>query len=122
MRWPYLLLIAAYCAGIWWMSSQPDVPSVPSVPNADKGVHAVIFGGLAAVVYTGLHRRGRYRGPGMLVGAPVAFAALYGAVDELHQSFVPTRMASMADLVADVTGAVLVTSAAYWWFHRRRAR
>jgi VanZ family protein len=39
-------------------------------------------------------------------GAAVLFVALYAASDELHQSFVPTRDASVRDVFIDTTGAV----------------
>jgi len=37
----------------------------------------------------------------------VAIAAGWAALDELHQAFVPSRGASMRDVLIDVTGAVL---------------
>lgn len=42
----------------------------------------------------------------------VAACALFGMLDEWHQSFVPGRDASGFDVLADVTGAVLALSAA----------
>ncbi len=37
----------------------------------------------------------------------VALGAVYGASDELHQSFVPYRSASMGDFLADFTGLLI---------------
>lgn len=39
----------------------------------------------------------------------ILLTALYGASDEVHQLFVPGREASVADLVADVSGALFAT-------------
>lgn len=109
MRWPYLMLTLAYCAVVWWLSSQPEPVQPPrSFPGMDKAAHAVLFGGLGAVVHLGLRRSGRYTGRGILFWAPVAFVALYGAIDEFHQSFVPPRVPSFGDWAADVAGAVLL--------------
>lgn len=120
MRWPYLLLTLAYCAGIWWISSRPDVPESPfAFPGQDKVAHAVIYGGLAGVVYLGLCRSGRYRSPRLLFWVPVAFAFLYGILDEWHQSFVPPREPSAADILADTVGALLVMTLAYALRRRR---
>lgn len=109
MRWPYALLTIAYCTGIWWLSSQPEPPKPPyEFPGMDKVAHAVVFGGLAALVGRGLRRSGRRYGARMLFWGPVLFAAAYGVVDEVHQYFVPLRVPSLGDLIADVAGAALV--------------
>ncbi len=36
----------------------------------------------------------------------VVSASLYGVSDEIHQSFVPFREASIADVIADILGSV----------------
>jgi VanZ family protein len=40
-------------------------------------------------------------------GWAVLFVALYAASDEFHQSFVPSRDASVRDVIIDTTGAIL---------------
>lgn len=48
--------------------------------------------------------------PGMRTGLilpAVLIAAVYGVSDEFHQSFIPGRMASVSDIVADTIGAVV---------------
>lgn len=44
---------------------------------------------------------------------------LYGVSDEVHQSFVPGRSASVYDALADVAGAGIVCGLWYW---RQRKR
>ena len=44
-------------------------------------------------------------------GAVTVIAVVYGAIDELHQSFVPGRDVSFLDWIADSVGALLVVSA-----------
>jgi VanZ family protein len=41
--------------------------------------------------------------------------ALWALGDEFHQSFVPTRTASMADVAIDTAGGVLAQFAAALW-------
>lgn len=48
----------------------------------------------------------------------VVFSALYGASDEYHQRFVPTREPDLKDLVADTAGAVLAV--VVWCLTARR--
>ncbi len=46
----------------------------------------------------------------------------YGILDEIHQSFIPLRTASAADVAADAAGAGLAILAAWYWLGRRRSR
>ena len=51
----------------------------------------------------------------------VILVALWAAGDEFHQSFVPTRTASVADVVIDIAGGVLAQFAIILW-HRYRKK
>lgn len=117
MRLPWVLITAAYCAAIFWLSSAPRDP-LPQYrfPGRDKVAHAVVYGGLAAVVSQGLRRRGRPVAPAAQFWVPVVFAGLYGLSDELHQHFVPGRSADAVDLLVDVAAALIVQ---YWLCARR---
>jgi VanZ family protein len=44
----------------------------------------------------------------------VALAAAYAALDEFHQSFVPSRTASVHDVLLDTSGAVVAQALAAW--------
>jgi VanZ family protein len=48
----------------------------------------------------------------------IAIAAIYAASDEWHQSFVPSRSASVVDVLIDCFGA---TCGAFWFAWHRRA-
>ena len=51
----------------------------------------------------------------------VILVALWAAGDEFHQSFVPTRTASVVDVVIDIAGGVLAQFAIIFW-HRYRKK
>jgi VanZ family protein len=51
----------------------------------------------------------------------VIAVALWAASDEFHQSFVPSRMASAADVAIDTAGGILAQFVAFLW-HRGRKK
>ena len=97
--------------GIYHLSSQPDLlasaPTWLGLPGLDKVAHALVFGGLAAVVHTGLVRSNDDPPRRARWVLPIAFAVLYGISDEVHQRFVPHRSVDLMDLLADGAGALL---------------
>ena len=87
-------LAVGWCALIWWLSGQPELPSVgPEVWGKDKLCHAVEYAVLGAL---SLPLTGRWTVP---------LCGLWGIADELHQRFVPGRTASPWDWGADLLGA-----------------
>lgn len=103
--------LAAWMALIWLLSAQPgDVLSVGwEIP--DKLAHAVVYlvlGLLAA----------RAVGPRGSGAAVLGLAAGWGALDELHQRFVPLRQADPRDWLADLVGAACGLGLVRLW--RRR--
>ena len=90
---------------LYLLSGRSDlVLSTP--PGWDKLLHAGAYGILA-----GLSIRAFHGGLGRLAPWPTVFALLltiaYGMLDEIHQSRVAGRDASMLDWLADVVGAGL---------------
>jgi VanZ family protein len=74
------------------------------VPLNDKVEHGIAYsvgGALAAAALAPSRRRSA------LVATAVLFCGLWGASDEFHQSFVPGRDSSVADLGADAVGGAL---------------
>ena len=49
----------------------------------------------------------------------LVLAMLYALTDEFHQSFVPSRTASVHDSLIDSAGALIGLSL-IWWYHRRK--
>ena len=50
----------------------------------------------------------------------VIVVVLWAASDEFHQSFVPTRTASVVDVVIDTAGGVLAQFVSILWYHYRK--
>jgi VanZ family protein len=95
---------------LWWSSSRQPTEQEPSQLRAvlHNGMHVVAYAALAGSWLLALVRTGD--SPSRLARAVLAsflLAVAYGAVDELHQSFVPGRVCSIADLVTDAAGSVL---------------
>src|SRR5262245_32010701 len=89
----------AYMGFIFYMSSGPiTLEVIQDVP--DYYLHGFGYSVLYVLLFWALHehvrpvRRGGY-------WLPFLLTVFYGATDEYHQSFVPTREASLRDLAAD---------------------
>jgi len=95
-----------YMALIWVMSSlsHPSFP-VDSFPLADKGVHFVEYGVLGLLVAYATRRSFPGRHALRLAAVAMLVATGWGALDELHQAFVPARSADALDVLADAIGA-----------------
>jgi VanZ family protein len=99
-------LALAWMALIFFLSSKSDLPVPPLFPLQDKIEHGVAFGVLGFL----FHRSFKPRwAPPLLKRVLVltAMVAAYGGFDELHQSFVPARDASLSDLAADTIGGLV---------------
>ena len=107
--WVYPLALATM---IVFASSRSQVATPPGLVNIDKLVHFSIFGLLATLV-------ARSPGPRRPWHA-IALVSLFGASDELRQSFTPGRSMEFADWIADTSGAALaVTLYTLWPWYRR---
>jgi VanZ family protein len=109
-------LLSGWCAALWTLSSQPDPEEFVGVriPLNDKVEHGLAYaaGGALAVAAFGAVRR---MPPW---AAAVVFCGAWGISDEIHQSFVPGREASGADVGADALGAAAGALGATAWLRR----
>jgi VanZ family protein len=107
---PRALRVGAACAAVlltavlFHQGSQPYASGLIGAPF-DKLAHATFFGIIAGLAWIALGANGRRAN----IGA-VALAVGLGVLDEVVQSFLPGRVASVADVVADGIGAVLVVT------------
>jgi hypothetical protein len=98
----YWVPVILYAAGIFALSSLTAVPEMPK--KSDKILHFLEYSLFAFLLWRALARdrigtleRGR-------VLIVVLIGSLYAATDEIHQSYVPGRYASIYDWFADVAG------------------
>ena len=119
-RWRFLAPLA-WMGFIFFMSALPNL-SVPEVPGtggwtpperpAKKVAH---FGEYAILGLLWGWALGKPTARN--VATVVVIAALYGASDEIHQIWVPTRHARVFDACVDSCGGAC--GAALWWMMRR---
>ncbi len=102
---PVILVMGA----IFLLSHQTgDSLHLPTFPGVDKLAHILAYATLALTVLW-------YHGPKGLQNLrraamqTVLFCLLYGLSDEYHQSFIALRSVSALDILADTTGALLVS-------------
>src|SRR6266478_8176216 len=103
-----------------WLDPQISIATILSIHFALRKLgHLIEYGILAVLLWRAL--RGRLTSTGNLVIASLVFmvSAIFAASDELHQSFVPSRTASMRDVAIDIGGA-MIGLAICWAFALRR--
>ncbi len=101
----------SYMLLIFVLSSQRPPEPVVSLGVKDSWLHLVeyaVLGFLLADLAWALRGTIAWR---TLVPGPALLSALYGLSDEWHQSFVPGRDASGADVLMDVVGSLLGATA-----------
>ncbi|ULQ59873.1 VanZ family protein [Brucepastera parasyntrophica] len=102
---PALIVIAA----IWFLSSQSTLPQPKGILGIDKIQHIIAFAVLAVSISfwfpAGQWKQHSLRTIIIIIGITSA----YGAVDEIHQYFVPGRDCNIWDWLADTIGAVVGT-------------
>jgi VanZ family protein len=104
-------------AAIFVVSSQSSLPGI-GFEWEDKLFHVVAFAGLGVLALAAFHGGLRGLAPAATLGA-LALTAVYGVVDEFHQSMVSGRVASIGDALADAAGAVLAVPIYAWLVARR---
>lgn len=98
---------------LWYLSTDPRLPQLPSLLGWDKLQHTVAYGVLCALFWVGF-KRGSALSRLSAIFLSIGCTISYGAVDEIHQKFIPGRLGSIYDFAADCVGAgvaVLLVSA-----------
>lgn len=95
--------------------SPPEVPVVSSIPDFDKVVHATLYGVQGFLLYFAIRWPGQ-RPLLVRVLTVGGLLALFGALDEVHQIWIPGRSAEVADALTDAiagfAGAVVAAAVA----------
>ena len=111
--------VMSYCGLLYYLSDQPRLRPPQGMPSSDTVAHVAAYAVLGWLWTVAL--RETWEGCSSL--AVVLFTLLltlgYGLSDEWHQSFVPGRVSSTADVVADVIGGGLGAGSFFLWTRRR---
>jgi VanZ family protein len=104
----YWLPLCVYMSAVFVVSSMPTLPTPdPKLLKPDKLWHFLeyaILGFLAFRAFQNASGEWVNRHPYLLA---ILFVAVFGATDEIHQSFVSGRDANPLDWMADATGGAL---------------
>ncbi|MGQ4807453.1 hypothetical protein NKDENANG_00802 [Candidatus Entotheonellaceae bacterium PAL068K] len=110
VAWRWVLSCA--CAGVIFLLSSISGDDLPTVAVSDKIIHAAEFGILAVLLCRAIEASWPSCSRRLVITVSVLLIAVYGAIDEAHQSLVDQRHADVTDLAADSMGALL---AAWGW-------
>ena len=112
VKWLFRVLPIIYMIAIWVMSSMSS-DAIVELPDSKwdgyikESLHLVEFGLLYLFLALALLTMRELNGTINMI--LIVISSLYGLTDEIHQSFVPYRTATVIDLVKDCIG-VLVAS------------
>ncbi|MBI5739379.1 MAG: VanZ family protein [Nitrospirae bacterium] len=96
----FWLVTVAYMGTIFFLSSITFIlPKLPS--NSDKIIHLIMYIPLGLLLFLSFERSGLKK---YLFAVSLVIGGIYGVSDEIHQSFVPGRVAAASDAVADFIG------------------
>ena len=117
----YWLPVLLYCLLIFIQSSFPASEHVPDFNFSDKLMHAAAYAVLGLLLYRALNAMDKRILPARLIVLSIFLTALYGASDEIHQYFVPSRSAEFLDFAADAIGGGVGVIAAMVIFRNRQS-
>ena len=103
----YRLPLMMYCIIIFVQSSFSSLETLPSFAFSDKLMHLVGYALLGALAVRAFKREFRHTPKVRVITYAIVFSTLYGASDEIHQSFVAERTADIMDVAADCLGSSL---------------
>ena len=117
VKWILRVLPVLYMALIWVLSSMPadavvELPDLAVDRFIKESMHLIEFGILYVLLVLAALTAGKLT-PGVNILLAL-FACFYGIIDEIHQSFVPFRSATLIDAVKDMTGVAVC-----WYFISR---
>ncbi len=94
---------------------------MPDVRFFDKLLHFVVYALLGILFYRAYETLALKDNYKLLIFISIASATLYGISDEIHQYFVPSRYADMADVVANTIGSICGVYIYYRWKVRKKS-
>ena len=111
--------VISYCGLLYYLSEQPRLRLPQMVSSSDTLAHVATYAVLGWLWTVAL--RATWEGCSSLAVLlfTLIFTLGYGLSDEWHQSFVPGRVSSAVDVVADVIGGGLGAGSFFLWTRRR---
>ena len=91
---------------LFWLSHHPTLPIDPLFPHFDKVAHFGAYFVLSGLWLLALSWKTPPWSLSRIFILSLVFTVGYGTTDEIHQAFVPGRVASLADLMMDALGAI----------------
>jgi VanZ family protein len=104
-NWLSIIGLVVYCALIFYLSSLPG-DSMPDLPLSDKFFHFFLYLGLGLLFTYLFYGLKFFTSRLKIVLITLAFIALYGLSDEIHQLFVVGRNFDVLDLFVDIIGGL----------------
>ena len=98
----YLVLLLLWASLTFLLTSLPNADLPVHFRFADKAAHLGFY--LVMGVFCGLWRKASGVPTGRAVLQALLFIAVAGAVDEVHQHWIPGRSMDLADWAADLLG------------------
>ncbi|UII55720.1 VanZ family protein [Cytobacillus spongiae] len=110
LKWLLIPLPFLYMALIWKLSSMPANAIVElSYQSIDRfikeSMHLIEFAILYILLVLAFLSVGRFSA--QINWLCILIACSYGIIDEIHQSFIPYRSATIIDAVKDITGVLV---------------
>jgi len=100
------LPVVIYCGLIFIQSSYSSYDGLPQFNGADKLWHFCAYAVLGALFHRAFSNSPINLKARQIVLVSIVYASVYGLSDEIHQYFVPSRQASLADWGADIFGSI----------------
>ncbi|MCK5548682.1 MAG: VanZ family protein [Thermoplasmata archaeon] len=114
----YSILTTIYAVAIFVLSSMPSI-TVPQqfydIPHPDKFSHTLLYFGLGVLLCHMLHNADNPKVSKRAVELSLLVGTVYGILDEVHQGFVPGRVASFWDAVFNFLGVIIAVVAFSIW-------
>lgn len=118
-KWIFRILPILYMGLVWVLSGLPH-NAVIELPDSSvdrffkESMHLIEFAILYILIVLAVLTSESFSMKINIICALIA--CLYGVVDEIHQSFVPYRTATLIDVIKDITGVLIC-----WYFIDRAA-
>ena len=123
LKWLFRILPIIYMVAIWVMSSMSS-DAIVELPDSTwdgaikESLHLVEFGILYLLLALALLTMRELNSTINMI--LMLISCLYGLTDEIHQSFVPYRSATIIDLVKDVIGVLVASWVLYGAYREKR--